>query len=117
MVAQRVEAQRLSPRRLRDELRVSRERMGRLVDVSARTIARWEEGDALPTNRQTLAQLAQIRVVLDLGLKVYTTDGLVTFLNTPLPVFGGRTALQLIEQDEADRVIAALAADYEGVGF
>ncbi len=26
-------------------------------------------------------------------------------------------ALQLLEQDQADRVLAALAADYEGQGF
>lgn len=107
----------LSPSRLRGELALSRERMGRLLDVSAKTIERWEAQDRLPVSLHARSQLAQLREIVDLGLSVYTPAGFRRFLKTPLASFGGRTALQLIERDEAERVIAALAADYEGLGY
>ena len=52
---------------------------------------------------------------MDLGLLVYTPDGLAQFMATPLPVFGGLTALQLIERGDIERVFAELASTYEGV--
>jgi hypothetical protein len=55
--------------------------------------------------------------VRDLGLSVYTLEGFQEFLRTPLPTFDGRTPLQMIEQGKADDVIAALASDYEGLGY
>jgi transcriptional regulator with XRE-family HTH domain len=117
MALQRPPVSVLSARQLRAGLRLSRERMARLLDVSAKTIERWEERDALPASGQVRSRLAQLREIADLGLTVYTPDGFPRYLATPLPTFGGRTALQLIEQGEGDRVLAALAADYEGLGF
>jgi hypothetical protein len=61
--------------------------------------------------------LAHIQAVRDLGLCVYTPEGFRQFLRTPLPIFAGRTPLQMIEQGRADDVLAALASDYEGLGF
>ena len=107
----------LDPRHIRRTLHLSRERMARLMDVSAKTIERWEERGALPGNGRRHNQLARIQEITELGLNVYTPEGFVQFLATPLPVFEGRTALQMIEQDHADQVLAALAADYEGLGF
>ena len=106
----------LSPRKIRQELRVSRERMGRLLDVSAKTIERWEERDVPPTSRLRKERLARVQEIARLGLAVYTPEGLRQFLTTPLPVFDGHAALQLIELGQEDRVLAALAADYEGLG-
>ena len=106
-----------SPRRLRADMRLSRERMARLFDVSAKTIERWEERDALPASARVRGQLARLQEIVALGLTVYTPDGFAQYLATPLPTFGGQTALQLIERGEADRVLAALAADYEGLGY
>jgi putative PIN family toxin of toxin-antitoxin system len=51
-----------------------------------------------------------------LGLTVYGPEGFQRFLRTPLREFEGRTALQLLEVGETGRVLAALAADYEGLG-
>lgn len=104
---------------LRRDMSLSRERMARLVDVSAKTVERWEGRRALPpaAGARVRALLAQIQEVRDLGLAVYTPEGFRQFLVTPLPAFGQRTPLQLIEQGQADAVIAALAADYEGAGF
>jgi DNA-binding XRE family transcriptional regulator len=90
-IAARVEHP-LRPEELRRDLRLSRERMARLVDVSAKTVERWEHQQSLSprTSSRIRVQLAQIQEVRDLGLCVYT---------------------------KADEVIAALAADYEGLGY
>lgn len=118
MVAERVEYA-LRPDELRRDLRLSRERMARLVDVSAKTVERWEHQRSLParTSSRIRAQFAQIQAVRDLGLCVYTPEGFRQFLQTPLPTFAGRTPLQMIEQGQADEVIAALSSDYEGLGY
>ncbi len=117
MVAERI-AYTLRPDELRRDLNLSRERMARLVDVSAKTVERWEHQRSLPAraSARIRARFAQIQEVRDLGLCVYTPEGFRQFLRTPLPAFAGRTPLQMIEQGRADDVIAALAADYEGLG-
>jgi uncharacterized protein (DUF2384 family) len=118
MVADRVEYT-LRPDVLRHDLSLSRERMARLVDVSAKTVERWEQQRSLPARASSRirAQLAQIQEVRDLGLCVYTPEGFRQFLKTPLPTFDSRTPLQMIEQGRVDAVIAALASDYEGLGY
>ena len=118
MVTERVE-QTLRPDELRRDLSLSRERMARLVDVSTKTVERWEQRQFLPAGASSRiqAQIAQIQEVRDLGLAVYTAEGLRQFLKTPLPAFDGRTPLQMIEYGRADAVIAALASDYEGLGY
>jgi DNA-binding XRE family transcriptional regulator len=107
------------PDDLRHDLNVSRERMGRLMDVSAKTVERWESQHALPqgTSAHVRSRYAQLQAVRDLGLSVYTPEGFQEFLKTPLPVFGGRSALQMIEQDKTADALAALASDYEGLGY
>lgn len=107
----------ISPRRLREDLNLSRERMGRLLDVSAKTIERWEGQDRVSQGRLVRERLATLQEVVDLGLTVYTREGLREFLTTPLPVFDGRSALQLVELGEGEWVLAVLAADYEGLGY
>lgn len=106
-----------NPLRIRRDYRLSRERMGRLLDVSAKTVERWEQQDRLPSSERVIRQLGLLQEIADLGQAVYNRDGFARFLITPLPAFGGRTALQSIEAGEADRVLAALAADYEGLGY
>jgi transcriptional regulator with XRE-family HTH domain len=107
----------LAPRSIRDALGISRERMARLLDVSTRTIERWEDRTELPAGSVSRSHLAKLQEIVDLGLIVYGSDTFRKYVSLPMPVFGGRTALQLIEQGEADRVYGALAADYEGQGF
>lgn len=106
----------LNPAQLRRDLHLSRERMARLVDVSAKTIQRWEEQGTLPTSTRVRQQLGLMREIVDLGLMVYTAEGFREFLTTPLPTFDNRTALQEFELGRAENVIAALATDYEGLG-
>ena len=98
-------------------LRVSHHRMARQMDVSAKTIERWEARGTPPSGRTARARLAQLQEIVDLGRIVWTPEGFVGLVTTPMPVFGGRTALQLIELGEGEQVMAAHAADYEGLGY
>lgn len=107
----------LSLRRVRAQFGLSRERMARLLDVSAKTIERWEERDTLPANPIARARLAKLQEIAELGLIVYTPEGFTEFLMVPHRALEGRTPLQLIEQGQADRVFADLAGEYEGQGY
>jgi transcriptional regulator with XRE-family HTH domain len=107
----------LQPSELRHDLNLSRERMARLFDVSSKTVERWEARRVLPADPRVRAQLAQIQEMRDLGLTVYTPEGFQEFLRTPLPTFDRKTPLQMIEQGGIEDVIAALASDYEGLGY
>ena len=110
----------LSPpsiRHIRQALGLSRERMARVLDVSAKSIERWEAQDALPPNRYVRRVLGQLQEIVDLGLVVFTADGFRKFMANPLPLFDGRTALQLVEDGRAEEVFGELAGLYEGLGF
>lgn len=107
----------LNPLRIRQELRLSRERMGRLLDVSAKTVERWEARGGAPAGGHARGQLAQLQEIVALGTNVFTPDGFRQFLTTPLPAFHGRTALQMLEQGRGNQVVATLAATYEGLGY
>ena len=100
---------------LRAALGVSRERLARMVDVSAKTVERWERGDTQPSGGSA-ARLARLHEIAELGQLIYSPAGLPRFLTTPMPVFGFKTAAQMLESGDGALVLAALAADYEGLG-
>lgn len=104
----------VSVRGVREALGISRERMGRLLDLTSKTVARLEEGERLPTGAAALTRLALIREVVDLGLVVFTPGGFARFMASPAPAFRGLTPLQLVERGEVEHVFGALAALYEG---
>ena len=82
---------------LRTALGVSRERLARMVDVSAKTVERWERGDSHPRGH-SVGRLAQLREIAELGQLVHAPAGLTQFLTTPMAVFGYRTAAQMLER-------------------
>jgi transcriptional regulator with XRE-family HTH domain len=104
-------------RKLRADLGLSRERFGRLLDVSAKTVERWEAQGALPSGQMVRQRLAQLGEIAELGLIVYPPEVFRQLLASPAPRFGGHTALQLVELGQGERVLGALAADYEGLGY
>jgi hypothetical protein len=59
------------------------------------------------------ARLDRFPEIARLALSVYTPDGVRLFLTTPMARFDGRTALDLLDAGEVERVQSALAADYE----
>ena len=106
-----------SPSEIRHGLALSRERMSILLRVSAKTISRWENEKYRPGNSDSQLRLAKLREIVNIGGKVYTPEGLKAFLFTPMPVFGWKTAFDLISVGDYESVIGALAADLDGAGF
>lgn len=62
-----------------------------------------------------LEELAGHPTVAKLGKAVYTPKGLRLFLTSPSARFEGRTALELMRSGEEERVVSALASDYEAI--
>jgi uncharacterized protein (DUF2384 family) len=104
----------VSVARIRKDLGISRERLGRVLDVSARTIQRWEDHDQLPTNKWIRQVLVQLHDILDLALTVYQPRGVHLIMTTPQPGFGGRSGLDLVEAGAFETIIGELAGMYEG---
>lgn len=104
----------IEPREVRLALGISRDRMGRLLEVTSKTIARLEGENRLPAQPAVASRLAKLNELARLGLLVYSPEGFARFMATPLPGFGGITALQLIGRGDIERVFAELASTYEG---
>lgn len=105
-------------KKMRAELGFNTDVMGIILDTSSRTLERWEKkatlGDVPPP---TYARLVKLLELIQLGKAVYGEEGFTRYLRTPLPAFDGKAAYQLLLIDEMDRVLAELAADYEGSGY
>ncbi len=99
---------------LRGQLGISRESLARLLDVSAKSIERWEGRGTLPVGLALRQRLAQLHEVAALAQAVFEADGARAFVRTPLPALAGRTPLQAIAAGEGERVLAVLATFYEG---
>lgn len=99
---------------VRRDLGISRERMAHLLDVSSRTIARWEDRDQLPTNRWVMQVLVQVRNLIELGRESLTDAGIIAFMSTPQPALGGRSGIEMIERGEVEMVYRELAGLAEG---
>jgi transcriptional regulator with XRE-family HTH domain len=105
-----------NPTEIRQSFALSRERVSPVLGVSAKTWERWENSQSQP-NREQMQALAKLREIAELGRLVYTEVGFQEFLKTPLDVFGGLSALQLLSIQQYDKVLQALTADYEGLGY
>jgi transcriptional regulator with XRE-family HTH domain len=116
MVIRSTGLQLLNPRDIRQSLGLSCERMCRLLHVSAKTYQSWEKGEASPREKHRV-NLSKLEEIGELGLLVYTPDGLREFLRTSMAVFDGHSALDMLTLGNHDRVIASLTADYEGLGY
>ena len=99
-----------------DTFPLSREKLAQLIGVSPRTLSRWAKSGAGPERREHITRLAKLHTILELGLKVYTDQGLRSFFKTPLPEFDHQTAFAILSIGRFDDVLGALAADYEGLG-
>ena len=101
---------------VRNTLPISQEQVARLLKVSTRTVARWEKSNSGPERQEQRERLARLQEIIDLGTKVYTSEGLKEYFSTPLPEFGNKTAFDMFIIGDYDAVLSALATDYEGLG-
>lgn len=103
-------------RELRQDLELTIEAMAHILDVDPVTVSCWERMVHPLAPAIQRERLDKLREIATLGQIVYRGDGFRLFLTTPLASFDGQTATQLIEARQFDRVIGALAGDYEGLG-
>ncbi len=102
---------------IRKGLSLSQEGLARMLNVSVKTISRWEKEALQPSQSEPRAKLSKLKEITELGHLIYTTEGLHEFLSTSLPIWNGRTGFELMQLGDFEPVIAALAADFEGTGF
>jgi len=104
---------------IRRDLGLSAEYMARMLQVSTKTINRWEENEHIPENlnHDRLLRITKIKEIIKLGLEVYTPKGLRNFLFEPQPGLSYKKPYDLILSGEYDTVISALVDDLEGVGL
>jgi predicted transcriptional regulator len=103
--------------KIRTDMGLSREKMARIVDVSSKTIERWEKGETHPTSRRINRLYAELYEMVELGLIVYTAEGFKWLMTQRVPVFDDRSPLQMLESGDVESVTSLLAAEYEGQGF
>lgn len=106
----------IDQRAIRAGLGLSRERMARIFDVSAKTIERWETTTNRPKSLPDRKLLSDLAEIVEVGELVYGVEGFHEFLSTPLATFAGSTPLQVLMRGEQERVLQALAQDYDGLG-
>jgi transcriptional regulator with XRE-family HTH domain len=111
-----IQTLKLNPSAIREATHLSREKFGRVMRVSSKTLERWEARGEVP-DPEAKKNLSKIAEIIKLAQAVYTAEGVTAFLAAPLPAFAGKSALDLMSIGEYDRVISALAADYEGLGY
>ena len=82
---------------LRVRLGCSQEIMGRIIGVTGRTIARWEEGENEP-HPLARQQILQLHNLLDKMEGVIKEGMQEQWLNTPNESLGDKTPLEVIAQ-------------------
>lgn len=82
---------------------LSQEKLGQLLDVSWRTVARWE-GEGPPADRNATKVLNLVHAVELLGNMLRREDRL-TFFNSPHPLLLNLRPITLLESDEGAALV------------
>lgn len=78
-----------------------------IVDVSTATVSRWSHGAGSPSLR-TQTVIADLRYVVDRLSDFYTADETRLWLHARHPLLGGERAIDLINQDRTEEVLAVI---------
>jgi transcriptional regulator with XRE-family HTH domain len=78
-----------------------------IASVSPTTVSRWIAGNALP-DPQTQLIIADLLYVVDRLTEFYTPDETRLWLYSKHRLLNGKRAIDLINQGEADKVLAAV---------
>src|SRR5215207_2147352 len=78
-----------------------------IVDVSTATVSRWSNGNGTPTiHTQTV--IADLRYVVDRLSDFYTADETRLWLHSRHPLLKGERAIDLINNDRTEEVLAVI---------
>jgi len=96
------------------DLGLSQEMLARILQVSARTVARWLAGEVEPSpgHRERVEKIKQLHREM---LKVLRPEALSRYLQAYNDALGGRRPLDLLLEHQFDAILADLAALREGV--
>ncbi len=78
-----------------------------IVDVSTATVSRWSRGNGSPDLR-TQTVIADLRYVVDRLSDFYTADETRLWLHSKHPLLNGERAIDLINQDRTEEVLAVI---------
>ncbi len=98
--------------RLRGRLGLSQEMLARALEVSGRSVERWESGSSLSDPR-VLRVLDRLKEIARLGEEVYG-DALPTFMRTPRRSLDGRTPIQALARGDIEPLFITLVRASEG---
>jgi len=78
-----------------------------IVDVSPATVSRWSNGVGSP-NLRTQTIIADLRYVVDRLSDFYTADEVRLWLHSRHPLLNGERAIDLINSDRTEEVLAVI---------
>jgi len=78
-----------------------------IVDVSTATVSRWSRGNGSPDLR-TQTVIADLRYVVDRLSDFYTADETRLWLHSKHALLHGERAIDLINQDRTEEVLAVI---------
>jgi transcriptional regulator with XRE-family HTH domain len=97
--------------RILDDLRARGGLQGKdianIVDVSPATVSRWSSGNGTP-NLRTQTVIADLRYVVDRLSDFYTADETRLWLHSRHPLLNGERAIDLINADRTEEVLAVI---------
>ena len=97
--------------RIMDDLRTRGGLQGKdianIADVSTATVSRWSHGAGAPSLR-TQTVIADLRFVVDRLSDFYTADETRLWLHARHPLLSGERAIDLINQDRTEEVLAVI---------
>lgn len=100
-------------RALRADLGLSQESFSRALDVSARSVERWEAKGTTTADADTGRRVALLSEILRLAREVYGNDVLL-FLSTPRRSLGQRTPKEALVRGDLEAVRLVLIRSLEG---
>ena len=103
----------LEIRSLRGRLGLSQELFSRVLDVSARSVERWEAKDATRVDAETSRRLAVTVEILSLAGEVYGDD-VEAFMATPRRSLAMRTPREAMVRGDLEAVRQLLVNSLEG---
>lgn len=82
--------------------------IGEVVGVGTRQVQNWASGNGTPASTKRLRQLLDLEYVLDLVSEVFDDEGATMWLHARNRQLDGERPLDLVAQNETDRVIGLL---------
>jgi transcriptional regulator with XRE-family HTH domain len=100
-------------RALRSRLGLSQESFSRALDVSTRSVERWEAKGATTEDSETIRRVSVLEEISQLAKEVYGTD-VETFMRTPRRSLEMRTPKEALVRGDLDAVRQVLIRSLEG---